>query len=361
MAIASANKKNFFIAHYEIVVLLVGVLALAGGVFFMSLGGDEVRIDGVTPTIPADAPSGVEPVSMEPYHYMTRITKDPFKLPVVADKEASFLASERRIRCAECAAPIPTAEKICPFCKKAQPEDKPIVYDTDGDGLPDDWEKRYGLNINDPSDAQADTDGDLFTNAEEFAMGTDPTDAKSHAPYSNYLRLQLPLKETKLPFYFDSAIKIPAGHRFKFINPTKFDKAYNRKGVHYTPATGEEIGDTGYIVKSYEAKSEKRAIASGRGMEKMVDTSTATVVRKSDNKEIVLTVGDRKLQMVDVQATIVFELGETREFNVIVGDTIDLNGEKHVVKSIRKEGNAVRVLLEHSTLGTKKLLEALEQ
>ncbi len=361
MAIASANKKNFFIAHYDLVVLLVGVLALAGGVCFMLLGGDEDRIDGATPTIPADAPTGVEPVQMDNYNYMARITKDPFKIPVVVDKDASFLASERRIRCAECAAPIPTTETICPFCKKAQPEDKPIVYDTDGDGLPDEWEKRYGLNINDASDAQADTDGDLFTNAEEFEMGTDPTDAKSHLPYSNYLRLQLPLKETKLPFYFDSATKIPTGYRFKFINPTKFDKVYNRKGVHYTPVTGEEIGDTGYIVKGYEAKSEKRKIAGGKGMEKTVDVSTATVVRKTDNKEIVLTVGDRKMQSVDTQATIVFERGEVQEFNVVVGDTIDLKGEKYVVKSIRKEGNAVRVLLEHSMLCTKKLLEALEQ
>ncbi len=46
--------------------------------------------------------------------------------------------------------------------------------DTDGDGLPDDWETDFGT---DPStnDAGADPDGDGFTNAQEFANHTHPT------------------------------------------------------------------------------------------------------------------------------------------------------------------------------------------
>lgn len=361
MAIASANKKNFFAANYGAIVLVVGVLALAGGVLLMSMGGDEERIEGNVPKIPAGAPTGVEAVNLDiPYGYMTRISKDPLKLPAVSDREQSFLASERRVRCAECAAPIPSEEKVCPICKKPQPEDKPVVYDTDGDGLPDEWEKRYGLNINDASDAQLDTDGDLFTNLEEFTNGTDPKDPKSHLPYTNYLSLVLPLKETKLSFYLDSVTPIPSGFRFKFVDPSKVDRV-NRKGTYYTPLMGEEIGDTGYIVKSYEQKSERRKVAGSKGMERSVDVSVARVVRKSDGKEIALTVNDKKLQSVDVQATIVFNLGEPKEYTVVAGDFIDVRGERYRVQSIRKEGSTVRVLLEHSTLGTKKLLEALEQ
>ena len=47
--------------------------------------------------------------------------------------------------------------------------------DTDGDGMPDWWEKKHGLDPNDPSDAAQDRDGDGYTNLEEYLNGTDPT------------------------------------------------------------------------------------------------------------------------------------------------------------------------------------------
>jgi hypothetical protein len=47
--------------------------------------------------------------------------------------------------------------------------------DSDGDGLPDAWEKKHGLNPKDPTDAARDLDGDGYTNIEEFINGTDPT------------------------------------------------------------------------------------------------------------------------------------------------------------------------------------------
>lgn len=56
------------------------------------------------------------------------------------------------------------------------PEYKGTPYrDTDNDGLPDDWETRYGLNPGNPADATADSNGDGYTNIEEFINGHDPT------------------------------------------------------------------------------------------------------------------------------------------------------------------------------------------
>lgn len=43
--------------------------------------------------------------------------------------------------------------------------------DTDGDGMPDDWETANGLNPNDPSDANGDCTGDGYTNIEKYING----------------------------------------------------------------------------------------------------------------------------------------------------------------------------------------------
>ena len=51
------------------------------------------------------------------------------------------------------------------------------AVDTDGDGIPDFWERRYNLNPLDPSDGALDADGDGFTNLQEFLVGSNPRDA----------------------------------------------------------------------------------------------------------------------------------------------------------------------------------------
>ena len=49
-----------------------------------------------------------------------------------------------------------------------------VLLDTDGDGMPDQWEILYGLNPNDPTDADLDPDGDGITNYFEYVLGTSP-------------------------------------------------------------------------------------------------------------------------------------------------------------------------------------------
>ena len=63
------------------------------------------------------------------------------------------------------------------------PGSRNCLSDSDGDGLPDDWELANGLNPYSAAGndgANGDPDGDHFTNLQEYLAGTDPHNAQSY-------------------------------------------------------------------------------------------------------------------------------------------------------------------------------------
>ena len=379
--ISRSGNQNFFVAHYEWIALAVGVLALLGGaaVFALSMGNDpDEAAASAVGRIKAMKPSetGVKPVDMSGFESTFSLLRKPPSVAEVPEAAASFLASERRAICkgtAEkpCGMAIPGDVKacpVCPYCGLKQEEEKKVVLDADGDGLPDEWERKYGLNPGDASDASADADGDGFTNAEEFAAKTDPTDRNDHPDYLDSLRIVLPLKETYMPFVFTRATKIPTGWRCEFFDASQKDD-YGRAGRTLTATIGEEIGadvkkPTGFVLKSYEPKETKRARKGMKGMTVTVDVSEATLERKRDGKVVKLVVVANKKAKpapVDVQATLSYERGTGKNFEVVPGSEIELNGSKYKISAIERMGKGAKVTVENSLSGKKRILEALEQ
>jgi hypothetical protein len=69
------------------------------------------------------------------------------------------------------------------------PLDNRYSADSDGDGLPDAWEALYGLDANNPADANSDQDVDGLTALEEFTGGTSPVgslDIDGNGQYDAY-------------------------------------------------------------------------------------------------------------------------------------------------------------------------------
>ena len=366
------GNGNFLTQHYEWIAVTVAVVALALAAFYFvnTLNDDgEARAAEKVRRIDARKSDAnvVAPADMSMYQILMRNTQAPTAVGELNPVGYSFLASGRRVFCAlpDCHAPIPPDTKQCPICKRDQPEEEApeVVLDADGDGIPDEWERRFGLSPSNPNDADEDLDGDAFTNREEYEAGTDPSDRNSHPDYLNSLSIKLPLKQTTLPFYLRSYMKTPNGMRLEFFNPSEKNE-YGARGVAYSVFVEQDIGDTGFVAKAFEQKKGTKKIAGGAGARREFDASFATVVRKSDGKEIKVVVQSDakkpKREPVDVQAVLVYQRGDVKEFTVVPTSKLPLSGIEYVVKEIKPVGKGASVTIVDPA-GNERTIEALEQ
>ena len=359
-------KENFFKAHYDWIVAAAGIVAFAASValFLPALSNSpESAVQRREAWLAAMKPAHdeVAPVPLDVLNGAQRLAKSPPVLQDIDPRLGSFLASEKRAFCHPgdaavkgCGRPIAVGVETCPFCSVAQKVEQKASADADGDGLPNDWETKYGLNPNDASDADKDPDGDGFTNAEEFAAKTDPKDKSSHPDYLDYLAVQGGLKQIFLPFWFKSEMPIPGGHRYIFQN-LKSRSAYDKT---FSVKNGEEIGKTGWFAGEYKKLSEERLIPGSKVKAKrVVDVSTVEVTRKADGRRIVLRVNERSIA-VATEAALAWDRFGGKNFTVKEGDEIDLNGSKYRIVALKQKGkNGCSVTIEDVSNKKQKTLE----
>lgn len=97
--------------------------------------------------------------------------------------------------------------------------------DKDEDGMPDEWELKYGLEPENPKDAAMDNDTDSFSNLDEYIHATDPNDKES---FPGKLKLNVKnIFKKKVQIRFFGYVELPGGAnelQINWGNNTEFPK-----------------------------------------------------------------------------------------------------------------------------------------
>ena len=233
-----------------------------------------------------------------------------------------LMVAELRVKCVKCGRPIPVDADVCPFrnCGAQQPTVvRANIKDSDLDGMPDEWEIKYGFNPNNADDALQDADNDGFTNLEEYQAGTNPRDPASHPPYAKKLRV-LKIGHMPMPLSFQGVQRRSAN-----------DLRFLLKNRQLQRDTYAKLGDTvdGYKLEKYEEKKIK-APPGTFGVDQ--DVSVLTVSR--DNKAIPLTINSEN--QGEIGAKMVFLVDQTF-IMAKIGDIIKLKNNSYKIIDIKKD------------------------
>lgn len=280
-------------------------------------------------------------------------------LTVRNDPDAPNLCTpERRLLCVACAKPIAWESTACPFCKTTQPTEKKLdlsTIDTDGDGMPDQWEIKHKLNPNDPADGEADTDQDGFTNLEEYAAQTDPTDPASHPGYETRMSLS-GIEGTKLLVRAIDRMELPSTKDAEGKTVRHFKVTFVSVKEDGTDGTtpvfvneGMPIGKSGFKLVRYNDLPKKLITVGEKKQQRYVNVSTVELERVADGKKVTTIFKDSGNPewpgdpLLEQKATISIDLPEVKPVTVAPGETFAVKKERFTVLSVDAEKKVVRI------------------
>ena len=242
----------------------------------------------------------------------------------------AFLVAPERVACVKCAQPIAMDADVCPWCSETQPDENAAVdetWDSDNDGMPDEWEKKFALDpFSDDSGLDPDTDG--FTNLEEFQGGTDPKDAKSHPPRFAFLRVRS-IDVEPFPFSFNGSKMKGADGSYKFA-------VKDTTGRDWYVKQGQTLAKTGFVLKEFSSAMEERKTSTGvRKME------IFSLVFTKDDDQVVMKAGSKPESSIYKAAFVCAKDAEPKVYEAKRNETFDFDGDTFKLLSVdRKAGTA---------------------
>ena len=278
---ASPRQQNSWMAQtYDKIILVVVLIVMLASALFLVMQiqqGRQALLEAQWEN-PGIMKKAVQAADIGAYEASLTALQSPFQS---SQRTARTMVSDLRVTCVSCGKPIPYAAVKCPFCGAEQPKViDPDKVDSDGDGMPDVYEKAKNLNQSSPEDALQDLDQDGFSNIEEFLAGTNPGEAADSPPPAAKLRL---IRVVSNPFKlrFQGVQKLADGNRYQLnlrtLEQTFFvrlgDEIQGIRVLEYIPKKRQCHGDLGFGAGATNDPAGKRQSLYPAGIGRRYDTS----------------------------------------------------------------------------------------
>ncbi|MFH0881184.1 MAG: Amuc_1099 family pilus-like system protein [Lentisphaerota bacterium] len=214
MSSSPRQQSSWLLQVYDKIVLVVVLFIMLASALFlvMQIRQGRQSLREASWENPGIEKKVVQEVNLQTYEATLLAMQHPFQ---ATQRASRTMVSELRVTCVSCGKPISYSAVKCPFCGAEQPKVlDPTKVDSDGDGIPDVYERSKGFNPSSAEDALQDSDQDGFSNLEEYLENTDPTNLKDSPPPPAKLRL---IRVVSNPFKlrFQGVQKLADGNRYQ--------------------------------------------------------------------------------------------------------------------------------------------------
>lgn len=345
-----AQKRGFKISLTRQYDKILAILVLAGlliSLFVLARFGansqkqkQDLRfaVETLRPTVPK-----AKPLNNMPYDQALYDLDHPVTATTVATNGSGVFVPACRVWCVDCRYPIPYDAAECPFCHAKQPTVAGSGERMTPDGLPEAWLMKYFGHVKpmaeDHSRANDDACTNGFSNMEKYLAGCNPLDPLDHPPYATRMKLK-DVHAKLFPFVFKSHSKMPNGKQKCMFNLKAEDRTCMVE-------EGQQIGNTGLILDSFELKIERRPNPKLGNMMSDVDLSLIHLKRAETQQMFALQLDDTQSPMEQEVVLLLTLLGKTTECHVSAGGILDVKGERYKVTVIDVDGHPQSAILEN--------------